>query len=569
MACTTETPSRRGALLIVVAGLLAILVALTTTFFLRVRNEASRSLLVEQAAQARLMLNAALQYLQEASRIGYGDPLNPSQHYGRARIGAPDPLIDPSKGSSTTNRYWSYPDGFTDPSRIPAAGDHWRPPTPIDGINGDYTASSGAPLVPTERSWVGWYTPVHRGLAKDYWSQTEWENAEQSNKPSIDPDTLQKLFDDGKFSATEKYRDVAAGIYLGSANYEARFRSQPIPLSGASSNWNIFDKNHPAPADWQDGSSAPWNSGAWASTYRIRAELVDDWPVGGPPKLFPMHVRQESPFAVLPVSALVSTYHLQKSGSPAYFGNVPHQYPANVDTSIWAAADAPMPPFQNEFPGFKRTDPLTGALVTATSWYPARPDPALLHPQDDLRWRGLGTVVRYDPGTGTMVDTGIPQSMPRQDSLNLGWFRIYRETPDTFIITAGAGASQGYSLKADGSIERNRDPANPLAPFDVISPTPCPFASPEELRLVLANEVRLWFRVTWHPGVGVKRGVPTSMGCAQGGTFTMIQRLHERELGPPSLKPYANGTYPLIDERLRLRSMPVNAGAPESVCPSW
>jgi hypothetical protein len=52
----------------------------------------------------------------------------------------------------------------------------------------------------------------------------------------------------------------------------------------------------------------------------------------------------------------------------------------------------------------------------------------------------------------------------------------------------------------------------------------------------------------------------------------MIQRLRERELGPPSLRPAQvakSPLDPLRSEAERLRALPVNATAPEAVCPTW
>lgn len=65
--------SRSGTVLIIVAGLSSILLALSVTFMARMRSDSLEVRTVVADAQARLMLHASLMYLQECSRIGWGD----------------------------------------------------------------------------------------------------------------------------------------------------------------------------------------------------------------------------------------------------------------------------------------------------------------------------------------------------------------------------------------------------------------------------------------------------------------------------------------------------------------
>ena len=62
---------RRGTVLILVAGISALLASLALTFLARMRSDVEESALVLQHAQAKIMLAAACNYVQEASRIGY------------------------------------------------------------------------------------------------------------------------------------------------------------------------------------------------------------------------------------------------------------------------------------------------------------------------------------------------------------------------------------------------------------------------------------------------------------------------------------------------------------------
>lgn len=67
----STTTSRHGTVLIIVAGISAILAAMALTFLARMRGDVEESRLVLQHAQAKIMLAAACSYVQEASRVGY------------------------------------------------------------------------------------------------------------------------------------------------------------------------------------------------------------------------------------------------------------------------------------------------------------------------------------------------------------------------------------------------------------------------------------------------------------------------------------------------------------------
>jgi len=71
---------RRGALMILVAGLTALLASLALAFMVRTRTESEAMLGVVRDAQARLMLAAGVSYIQETSRLGWDDPTTTSIH---------------------------------------------------------------------------------------------------------------------------------------------------------------------------------------------------------------------------------------------------------------------------------------------------------------------------------------------------------------------------------------------------------------------------------------------------------------------------------------------------------
>lgn len=63
--------ARRGALLIIVAGLSALLASVALAFLINARSESEASALSQRETQAHLMLTAACQYVLEAGRIGW------------------------------------------------------------------------------------------------------------------------------------------------------------------------------------------------------------------------------------------------------------------------------------------------------------------------------------------------------------------------------------------------------------------------------------------------------------------------------------------------------------------
>ncbi|MBA3936386.1 MAG: hypothetical protein H0X38_02905 [Planctomycetes bacterium] len=77
---TRDLRTRRGAVLILVAGIAALLLSISLAFLTRMRSDAEESLLAMRETQARLMLSAACNYVLEASRLGWETPGFPSAH---------------------------------------------------------------------------------------------------------------------------------------------------------------------------------------------------------------------------------------------------------------------------------------------------------------------------------------------------------------------------------------------------------------------------------------------------------------------------------------------------------
>jgi hypothetical protein len=70
----TPYRSRQGTILIIVAGISALLASLTVSFLMRMRADAEEMDVTVRESQARIMLMAACNYIQEASRIGWERP---------------------------------------------------------------------------------------------------------------------------------------------------------------------------------------------------------------------------------------------------------------------------------------------------------------------------------------------------------------------------------------------------------------------------------------------------------------------------------------------------------------
>lgn len=88
MITAPPSRSRHGTILIIVAGISALLASLALTFLINARADSQESESVLRDGQARIMLVAACSYLLEASRIGW-EPMKPLDPSGTR---APEPL---------------------------------------------------------------------------------------------------------------------------------------------------------------------------------------------------------------------------------------------------------------------------------------------------------------------------------------------------------------------------------------------------------------------------------------------------------------------------------------------
>lgn len=78
-----RTSPRSGTILIIVAGISALLASLTLTFLAQMRHDVEESRLVVQETRTRLMLMAGCNYVMEASRLGWSAaPGDPTEGFG-------------------------------------------------------------------------------------------------------------------------------------------------------------------------------------------------------------------------------------------------------------------------------------------------------------------------------------------------------------------------------------------------------------------------------------------------------------------------------------------------------
>lgn len=115
---------RSGTILIIVAGISSLLASLSLVFLTRMRSDLEESQMLMREGQAHIMLVAACNYIQEASRLGYdgppktnGDTSYPSYTYAAHHLEAygwidvrdgargPKPTNDPSRSSVTPGNH--------------------------------------------------------------------------------------------------------------------------------------------------------------------------------------------------------------------------------------------------------------------------------------------------------------------------------------------------------------------------------------------------------------------------------------------------------------------------------
>jgi hypothetical protein len=92
----TRDHLRQGTILIIVAGISALLASLALAFLARQRSSQQETIWFEQDVQARLMLTAACSYIAECSRIGYDTVVGPNHIEAFGWIDVRDGSVGPN-----------------------------------------------------------------------------------------------------------------------------------------------------------------------------------------------------------------------------------------------------------------------------------------------------------------------------------------------------------------------------------------------------------------------------------------------------------------------------------------
>ncbi|MDA3962563.1 MAG: hypothetical protein PF961_17390 [Planctomycetota bacterium] len=209
-----------------------------------------------------------------------------------------------------------------------------------------------------------------------------------------------------------------------------------------------------------------------------------------------------------------------------------------ADRPAWPAvgsvARAPM--FRMRRPPFAIEPVVAPNPIANNPADPAFGLPLLLHP-DPLPAFGRG-VAGGAPAT-RWADWSAGERSALPGSEGRAWFRVYRDGPATFVVTCGCGGSEGFrdwpevlGAQAEDLFQRDQ----------------------RMFEDIVANEVRLWYRIEWSPAVNgnepqtigwngsqlsvVTGGKPDHVSkwpwariVNQGGTIQWIQRLR----APPEL----------------------------------
>lgn len=87
--------TRHGTILIIVAGISALLASLALAFLVRMRSDMQESQLFLAQTQARVMLGGALSYIGETARLGWDDPATPEHEEAYGWVDVRDGSVGP------------------------------------------------------------------------------------------------------------------------------------------------------------------------------------------------------------------------------------------------------------------------------------------------------------------------------------------------------------------------------------------------------------------------------------------------------------------------------------------
>jgi hypothetical protein len=175
--------SRHGSILVLVAGMSALLLALAVSVLASSRALNEPSVIVLQEAQNRITLGGALQFIQETSRMGWGNtPADQAFGWTDVRDGDIGPRGPRSAGGTISRLGWTPGGNFPAPGGV-YRGDMfaWRlppyaislnaTPNPFQLTASDQDQATWAPIVgasPVIREWNDG-SPTRSASAEPFW----------------------------------------------------------------------------------------------------------------------------------------------------------------------------------------------------------------------------------------------------------------------------------------------------------------------------------------------------------------------------------------------------------------
>jgi hypothetical protein len=243
--------------------------------------------------------------------------------------------------------------------------------------------------------------------------------------------------------------------------------------------------------DVRDGELGPRRYRSWGTNYAGKG--TGRFPeLYGEAGRFPMHAWTLPPYAISmnatpnPVLTNVNSSITPPSSSQTRHNQLWHKEEVDRGRKAWDAILSNPDPW----PVGMRTDPASNWSFSAS---------------DQARWV-----------------TG--DQRPKAESVGRSWFRIYRDGPDTFVVTCGAGGTLGFRDWASVPI------ADRAASF---ANDPLLFESLQK------SEIRLWYRLAWSAAVtvgyrrspagnivdGISTGLPPSHPARKSGV-SALSSLH-------------------------------------------
>lgn len=244
---------RQGTVLIVVAGISALLMSVAVAYLINMRSDLEETALLQRETQARLVLIAGLQYIQEASRLGWDkkDTTIHEEGFGWADIRdgsagpkdvdgkllyTPDPLTPrfPEIGGKAAR----FPLYVMERPPFALAMNFTYNPAPMDGTLGwdrlvNYTKPDPLPAKTTWREFAEGNTAARRNSLGMSWMRI-YREKNVRGRPPVEPATFIITCGAGATEGFRTYQDAydegKSGLFNHDPAFFALLRSQESVL---------------------------------------------------------------------------------------------------------------------------------------------------------------------------------------------------------------------------------------------------------------------------------------------------------------------------------------------------